>query len=262
MRGFVNIVIVGAQKTGTSWLFSMLEQQPMVATAFQKEIHFFNNVVNPEFDFQRYQRHVLKKQQKRMLMSPDYRRYVRRYLHPNSAFTDDWYRAIFTEKPSNRIRLENGERPIFLEASPNYFTLPEAGVARMRHVLGDIEPILLVRDPLRRMISGTSMMMAKRPDRFANDNDVRSFISSQQVPKGAYSKAIPLYRKYFSRFNIIPFKMISDAPHDLLRTIETKYGLESIEYESVEKKLASASGQADLSDEVKAFMRVELRSRV
>jgi hypothetical protein len=251
----MNIVVIGAQKAGTSWLYSMLEQQPSVGTAFQKEVRYFDNLCNPAFDFRNYRNHVRTKVGDRMRMSPDFRRYMNRCLNPGTAFTDEWYRRSFTDKPENRAKLDRGDKMIFVDASPNYMTIPETGVAHMAKVLGDIAPILLVRDPFRRMVSGTSMEIFKHPQRFASDIQIREFIVRAQVPKGSYSKAIPLYRKFFSQLTIVPFGMIHRAPDSILRKIEDSYGLENIEYDRIGKKFGSKSGQIALSEEIQDVMK-------
>jgi hypothetical protein len=251
----MNIVIIGAQKAGTSWLYSMLVQQPSIATAFQKEVHYFDNLYNASFSFARFRNRMMQMHGDRMRMNPDFGKYMQDCLDPDHAFTDAWYRRLFTEKPENRAKLDKGEKLVFLEGSPNYMALPEAGVDHMRRLLGDIEPVLLVRDPMRRMVSGISMELAKSPARFAGDGEIREFAARVQVPKGAYSKAIPLFRKFFSRLNIIPFMAIQRDPLGILRSIEVRYGLEQLDYARMEKKFGTKTGRVELSADVLGYIR-------
>ena len=44
-RALPNFIIIGAQKSGTSSLFSYLSQHPQLVPSYKKEVHFFDGGV-------------------------------------------------------------------------------------------------------------------------------------------------------------------------------------------------------------------------
>lgn len=249
----MDIVIIGAQKAGTTWLFSMLKQQPRVAFAMQKEIHYFDQLCSGDFDKKKRLNFIRKKNAGGVNSARKrFRDYMQYVLDPEVAYTDDWYRNIFLKKPSTRRRLRSGMKLVFAEASPNYMAMPEDGIAHMARLLPDIEPILIIRDPVKRMISGTSMQLARSNNTVGDgDDDVIGFIDDTQVLKGGYARAIPLFKRYFSGLHVIPFGDIADRPEQVLRAIEIKYELDEILYDALDEKNNSKSGKVELSQPVR-----------
>lgn len=250
----MDLVIVGAQKAGTTWLFSMIKQQPRVGFAFQKEIHYFDRVCRKNFSFEKRKKTILSGQ----WVSTEgktkaYKDYIEYVLDPNNAYTDEWYKNIFLKKPKNRQLMRKGGDIVFMEASPSYMAMPERGFMHMAKLLPDIEPVLIVRDPVRRMISGTSMWVRRVQGRrkSVEDNDIIGHIDAGQVLRGKYSRSIPLLKKYFKGVNVVSFKDIIVRPEDILRNIEIKYGLDEMEYKNIREKNNSKSGKVVLSDKVK-----------
>jgi hypothetical protein len=245
----MNIIVIGAQKAGTTWLYSMLKQNKGVATAFQKEVHYFDNLCNPNFKFARYRRLILERLQKlEQSDRPEQKEYLNYCLDPATAFTDEWYRNIFLKKPRNRRLLASGKKLAFLDASPSYMTIPDQGVAHMASATGRTEPILLVRDPVKRMISGLTMKLLRTQGN-RNQASPEEIIKDEQIARGSYSRAIPLFRKHFGNVHIIPFKDIQTQPSEVLRSIEVKFNLPKSKYDNVSKKNNSKSGKLELNSD-------------
>ncbi len=248
----MDIIIIGAQKAGTTWLFSKLKQQPRIAFAMQKEIHYFDHLCDADFDKAK-RLDFIREKNAGGVNSPrkQFRDYMAYVVDPEVAYTDDWYRNIFLKKPSTERRLRSGMKLVFAEASPSYMAMPEEGVAHMARLLPDIEPILIVRDPVKRMVSGTTMQLvrAKNP-LVGGDDDIIAYIDEEQVPRGGYARAIPLFRRHFRGLHIIPFLDIAERPEKVLRDIEVKYGLDEILYDALGEKNNSKSGKVALSQPV------------
>jgi len=249
----MDIIIIGAQKAGTTWLFSMLKQQPRVAFAMQKEIHYFDHLCEADFDKIKRLNFIRDKNSggvnsKRQRFR-DYMDYV---LDPEIAYTDEWYRNIFLKKPSTQRRLRSGMKLVFVEASPSYMAMPEEGIAHMARLLPDIEPILIVRDPVKRMVSGTTMQLARTKNALPDgDDDVIAYIDEEQVSRGGYARAIPLFKRHFRGLHIIPFLDIAEHPEKVLHDIEVKYELDEILYDALDEKNNSKSGKVALSQPVR-----------
>ena len=49
-RALPDFIIIGAQKCGTTTLFDLLEQHPLLAPSYKKEIHYFDGGLDPRID--------------------------------------------------------------------------------------------------------------------------------------------------------------------------------------------------------------------
>lgn len=250
----MDIVIVGAQKAGTTWLFSMMSQQPRVGSAFAKEIHYFDNIYNNAFKFNNYKKIIMRRRPSIFSNNPRLDKYIDYAMNSKDVFTDQWYKNIFLMKPVNRKKMDRGLQLCFIDVSPNYMTMPEKAVAHMARVLPDIEPILIIRDPIKRMVSGVCGRIARDLGRqtltTVTDVWLTRVINEGQIPRGSYSTAIPLFRKYFRNLQIIPFGRIPADPSGLLIEIEKKYDLDHINYKNLEGKRNARSDKYNLNDAV------------
>ncbi|HHG90465.1 MAG TPA: hypothetical protein ENJ90_08315 [Devosia sp.] len=232
----------------------MLKQHPSVGFAFQKEVHYFDRICKDSINRQRFSRNVRKQLLRggKMLL-PATRRYVNYVTDPQHSFTDQWYQKIFTDKPENRRRVARGERIVYADASPSYMSMPEHGVQHMAELLPDAKPVLVVRDPVRRMVSGLSMVQARNPqERNRSVERQIRFLKKNQVPRGDYARAIPLFRKHFGDIHLIPFGQIRTRPRQVMRGIEKLSGLSPISYTDLQTKKHSHTGKVELSSAVKS----------
>lgn len=113
MRGLPHFLIIGAQKSGTTSLYSYMRQHPQIASASTKEIHFFDGGVEPKPDL--YARGV------------------------------SWYRSHFP------LRTDLRNRKTF-EASPVYLFNPEAA-RRIHDLIPGVRMVAVLRNPTERAIS-------------------------------------------------------------------------------------------------------------
>ncbi len=115
LRRLPDFIIIGAQKSGTSSLYSYLARHPMVDAASKKEIHFF--------DDRAYHRGL------------------------------NWYRAHFPVRMRLfRARPREGRAPITGEASPYYLAYPNAA-ERVASAVPRVKLIVMLRNPADRAIS-------------------------------------------------------------------------------------------------------------
>jgi hypothetical protein len=110
-----DFVIVGAQKAGTSSLYSYLAQHPQVLAATRKEIHYFD--------------------------APAYEG------------GPGWYRAHFPMKAAlEYLRATRGQTVLTGEASPYYLAHPHSA-ARMHALVPRAKLIVMFRNPVDRALS-------------------------------------------------------------------------------------------------------------
>lgn len=114
MRMLPDFLIIGAQKCGTTSLYSHLSQHPNVGAAFKKEVRYFND---------------------------------------HFAEGVDWYRAHFpTFRTRNRVARQGGGRFITGEGEPSYLANP-AVPQRVLDLVPDVRLIVMLRDPVKRAYS-------------------------------------------------------------------------------------------------------------
>ena len=114
LRCLPTALIVGAQKSGTSSLFSYLIQHPDVFGSFTKEVHYFDGGLVQERD--------------------------------NYAKGDGWYRAHFP------FRFRVPQQSAIIEASPSYLFLQET-VRRIMDMNPEFRILAVLRNPVERAIS-------------------------------------------------------------------------------------------------------------
>jgi hypothetical protein len=116
IRVLPDFLIIGAQKAGTSSLYSYLIQHPAIISATRKEVHFFDN--------------------------PD-----------NRAKGEFWYRSHFcTQLEKNQLRRKLGYSPLTGEATPALlfsYRSPQL-VSRL---IPNVKLIVVLRDPVDRALS-------------------------------------------------------------------------------------------------------------
>lgn len=109
-----DFLIIGAQKSGTTTLFSDLVQHKLIHGALIKEVHFFDGGLDPSFDTY------------------------------EAGF--DWYRSHFPLKSNLQ------PSALTFEATPLYLFNPLVP-ARIKQCLGEIKLIAVLRNPVDRAIS-------------------------------------------------------------------------------------------------------------
>ncbi len=121
-RGLPSVVIIGAQRAGTTSLYRYLAANPAVGRSYLKEVHYFDL---------------------------HYRRGI------------GWYRAHFpTTRELGSMGSRDGSGGIALEATPSYLHHP-LGADRVHALLPQAKLIVLLRDPVARAISHYHLSVAK-----------------------------------------------------------------------------------------------------
>ena len=181
LRCLPNTVIIGAQKSGTSSLFSYLVQHPEIQGSFRKEVHYFDGGLVPNVD--------------------------------NFKKGQSWYRAHFP------LRGKKAETPI-IEATPSYLFVPSVP-DRISSLLPDAKFIAVLRNPVDRAISHyfheVRAGREKRPimtaiveeekvlDPIWKSQDYNSlpFFTCSYKARGRYAEQLARYHKHFSSDNVL-----------------------------------------------------------
>lgn len=185
-----DFLIIGGQKCGTTWLWNMLQQHPDTDLPATKEIHFFGGIEN----FRKGK---------------------------------DWYYEYFSGIDPSKVTGEASTSYLF-DNMPYWYndsniieydaSLPPIAEL-VRQELPDIKIIVILRDPVRRAISGYSHMMRKAARRRGPDRAMRTVFKSLKqyaltspksrlIEYGFYSKYLAQWMKVFpeDRFKVYFFE--------------------------------------------------------
>lgn len=139
---------VGAQKSGTTWLYVQLDDHPDIAFADVKEIHYFNTIHNGSILLSARKVEHLKRlinNNKGALERYFTNLSMGRKVDPNikkllSSVDDNWYMELF----------KNNIKKYAADFSPEYALLPKEGLENVKRVSQNQKIIFLMRDPVAR----------------------------------------------------------------------------------------------------------------
>jgi hypothetical protein len=187
--GFLGI---GAQRSGSTWLYESLKQHPDVWLTPVKEVHFFDRG-NIKYSDRSYKRHLRKRVFDYLTGSG-----VRVYhnlgwdLHYFLKSRDiNWYRAIFCP----------GSNQIAGEITPAYSTLEKDTVQQIHKLNPELKIIYLMRDPIERDWSSAIKGLARDRKRQANSIPIETFLkkinSSGVLLRGDYLRTLEIWESVF-----------------------------------------------------------------
>lgn len=224
-----SFLCIGAQKAATSWLYSILRQHPDVWLPPFKEMHFFDDLYVPEN--RAWTRNQLKNGARYALdrhfsKSTDIDIEYVKYLCDLAlvdVFTEAWYKRIF-DRP-------NCKNKTLGDITPEYCTIPIEGIDYVKKLLGNIRLIYLIRDPFERALSQIRMHLQRQyGDRISGLEEKQLQEELPKIPvcnRGDYKTYIPNWVSVFGNENILflPFKMVRDDPHRVMRMVERHLAL-------------------------------------
>jgi len=234
-RVLPGLIIIGAQKAGTTSLFYYLSQNPQLIPSTKKEIHYFDGGLDPDRD--------------------DFLR------------GEAWYKAHFPQK--NEIRASN----LTFEATPSYLFHPQVP-KRIYDLLPNVKMIALLRNPTERAISQYFHDTRKNReilpilDAFKVEEErLESIIKNREFKnsaffrysyklRGHYYEQINRYFKYFDRSNllILSSEYFFDNTFNALEKIFDFLGMESnLSQYDLEPKHVSKN-KIKVSDEVYQYL--------
>ena len=128
LRNFPDFLIVGPQRTGTTWLFHNLKSHPEIFLPKEKELYYFST-----------------------LGMPDHRRFRFPYLEDYLGVMADTPRSTFKRNYDSLRKVGRFYSPrIRGEATASYAALPEEVIREIATLNPEIKAILMIRDPLER----------------------------------------------------------------------------------------------------------------
>lgn len=226
-----SFLCIGAQKAGTSWLFTQLQSHPGVWVPPIKEVHYFNHLFVPE-------NRKWTKWHIRSATAAALKAYVGRNedlhfpyvqylvnLGSNEVFTEGWYRRVF-DLPAAAGKLMG-------DMTPEYSTIPEEGIRYLRGLLGAPKIIYLIRSPVSRAMSQLKMNVSRTVKGPLTETEWLAQADQWDITnRGDYRTYVPRWKAQFASGDILflPYGRIAREPAGVMREIETFLGLEPHDY--------------------------------
>jgi len=197
---FPDFMVVGPQRTGTTWLHANLREHPEVFFSEPKELFFFNRLV---------ERDHLKFTSDRL----------------------DYYLRFFSDSPQHWIykqaRALVRHRRLYLprvrgEATASYAALPEEVIAEITTLNPSIRIIMMLRDPVERAWSHARKDLVRNPGRSmldVSDQQWQEFFAAPyQLACARYQQNLERWQDYLQPGNalVLPYDDVSLRPSELL----------------------------------------------
>lgn len=220
------LLCFGCQRGGTTWLAEQLRKHPGFDFPPRKEIRYLDPIY--VHDFIEIQRQRVKEFRRRLWNelgeSPKEleTRHAKellwnaRYcLVSRESYDDNWYASLFEACDPGRV---TGD------FSPDYSLLPEEGVAHLARVVPDAKLVFIMRDPVDRLISGSTYVLRYQGTLTAEEaeNRLRGLVKSQlQYQFSDYKTILPRFERYFPPESIVILFQddISLEPHRVIRAV-------------------------------------------
>ncbi len=241
---FPDFLIVGPQRTGTTWIYSNLCEHGDLRFSFPKELYFFNRVVEASQPVSLHKQvfnisHALKSPRYGLkeltkiayfdhfrtfgLDAHDLRWYSRFFEHDRLRQTIDHVRGI--DSP-------NSEEALIGEATASYATLPKTMIEDIISLNPDIKIVLMVRDPVQRAWSHAKKDLVRDSQNKSGVDpsieDFQQFFSSAyQLGCGRYSEMIDNWNQCLPSGSLFVgnYRDISDRPAYLVQNILDHLGV-------------------------------------
>jgi hypothetical protein len=203
---FPDLLYLGPQRTGSTWLHANLSRHPEVHLHRDKETFYFSTLGRPD--------------------APRYRfDYLEDYL---SSFREDIGTRLLKHYHALR-RCGSFYRPrVRGDFTASYGVLEEDVIAEIVRLRPDIRGIMLVRDPVERAWSHAKKDLVRGRDRAADEAELLDFIrSADQIARADYRAAITRWTRYLAprHLFVAPYSRIGSDPEALLDEISGFLGI-------------------------------------
>lgn len=206
---FPDFLIVGPQRTGTTWLHAHLRYHPEIMCSEPKELYYFSSLKvsdKPRFPSRRLE---------------DYLRYFREPL----------WRVLFRQGMS-LWRYRKLYRPkVRGEATASYAVIDEDVIAEIAAVKPDIKVVLMIRNPIDRAWSHAKKdLVRNRGRKFADvapEEFERFFAHPYQVQCARYTENIDRWAAHLKPGHLLValFDDVDTRPEELLLEVMTFLGV-------------------------------------
>ena len=227
-----DFIVIGARRSGTSWLYFVLKRHSRLWLPPIKEIHHFDKMNGHASDDPDRRLRTLRAG-KLMLNLWMFRYFI-------GERNDDWYASLF-HKAQLRGRIAG-------EITPAYATLDEQMFQRMRRVNESVRLVFIMRDPIDRAWSAVTNAFKNRPG--WGPLTVAKALARAQRPssmaRAMYTDIIARLEAVFpaSQLHFCFYDDLRDRPETLVAHILSFLGVDPVEAKNIllASKINSSSG--------------------
>ena len=265
-----SFIYVGAQRSGSTWLYKSLSQHPQIFLPPMKEVHYFDKLDNT---LEGYNISLEKPIKRNVLCRLIASSFILGILDKRNLFEDmsfwwnyikmdgsiEWYKSLFKKAT------DDGK--ITGDITPAYSTLTEQSIQKLRSLNSNLKLIFILRNPIDRSYSQVARrLFAQRGSNISDvsNQEIIDFLSSENcLSRSDYLSTLERYEKFFSPEDIFIgfFEEVKACPHDLLTRICNFIGAEPIDESQVIKEPNNPSSHllGKIHPEILEFL-VELHS--
>ena len=211
-----DFMVVGGQRSGTTWLHHVLRQHPGVYSQPIKEIHYWDSI-DPTHYSSENRRYKRLPGAFRSIASgkgwKDILWYSKYFLRK---MDDGWYDSLF-EKHRHRGLLCG-------DITPGYALLSGPLVSHISEVCADLKVVYIARDPVMRSWSHLTRLLARMRGISPTDVSVREYLEAiRNVPtiveKSFHSTVVEKWEKAFGRdrFRVLWFDDLVSNPRSFIQ---------------------------------------------
>lgn len=276
---FPDFMILGPQRTGTTWLSHNLRLHPEIFISQPKELYFFNRLLRSP----KYSPHFEKL--KRNLGGNNYRslkswgRELGKILYFDLLKTGrfkanqlEWYlkffnpNALTARKEGKAIQEKTGvpyQPKVFGEATATYAAMSEEIVREVCLLNPDLKIILMIREPVERAWSHAKKDLVRNQKRAETDIDEAEFKEyfsrKYQLRCSKYSTQIETWSKYLPQENIFlgQYQFLTTRPKEFVMDVFEFLGVEMDE-RFVRKSVAdivNPTAKSQIPEKFRTYLR-------
>jgi hypothetical protein len=219
------ILCIGAQKAGTSWLHENLAKNPGIWVPPFKEMHFFDHKFVPAnrgwtpWHVRKNIRLAKLRLEKNDRATPENIAFLSEILEP-PILNGTWYKKVFSACPAGKVGLD---------VTPEYSSIPNEGIKFLQKFLGsEVRIIYIIRSPVERAMSQLAMNLSRQKNAPADRSEWLVAANNEAIlDRGNYSSHVPRWDALVPSDQLLylPYGRISQDPGGLLREIEAFIGL-------------------------------------
>jgi len=263
-RNIPDFLVIGAQKSATTWLYYCLRKHPQIYLPPEKEIHYFDrsteypspSLLAVSSPFKRYSFKEflvkLKAVIKKYLKSGNLNKFLWELKFNFGYYNDRWYVSLFKNKKRNQ---KCGE------VTPSYSILKINDIKRVYKLNPNLKIILLLRNPIERSWSAFLMDLLQQGKEYKDINDKRAlsfFKSEANTKRGDYLTIINNWTSIFPKEQLYIgfFEDVKNNPKKLLIEIFRHIRVSSkIDWSKVPfNKKIHAMKRAEISEKCYQFL--------
>ena len=263
----IDFLGIGAQKAGTTWLWSVLKTHPDVWMPPRKELHYFDR--DPSYPSSSYlaSKHFFQRLIGKENYNKEFRKHFRSYLlqliklqgwdiaawnnhYFTGTYSDDWYLSLF----------KDGKNSVKGEITPSYSILSQNDIQQIKQLLPDLKIILILRNPIDRAWSQVRFdYMKDRIDNIQSSEKIKAKIEHpSQCLRSDYLRIIENWSTHFKHDQIFIsfFDDIIKNPKKLILDISSFLELDISKFKDSDALVSSknTSIKKDIPNEIEYYL--------